>query len=175
MAPGSLCYCLLADLRPDPLIGFLEQGFQQSKGKDLSEAQNTVTFLYKHLINHTEVLALPDVTPVPALPPSGEFIIYGQFNSIHAALGPPQTNPKSTGGASFHGWCLISFNGLFSTVGIKTLHCRGGRSGACRATDVRGRRSAGQQLQKLHCLLVSANIYVTPVMNNHLQGGACVS
>lgn len=28
----------------------------------------------------------------------------------------------------------------------------------------------GQQLQKLYCLLASANIYVTPVTNNHLQG-----
>ena len=30
--------------------------------------------------------------------------------------------------------------------------------------------SGGQQLQKLYCLLVSANIYVTPVINNHIQG-----
>lgn len=159
-----------AGLGPDPAPGLLKQGVLQSKGKDINEAQSTVTFLDKHLINHIEVLVLPDVTPVPALPPRGEFIIYGQFTSICVPLGPPQTNPKSTGGASFHGWCLLSFNRLFSTVGIKTPHCRGGRSGACRATDAWGRRSAGQRLQKLYRLAVSANIYVTPVTNNHLQG-----
>ena len=35
---------------------------------------------------------------------------------------------------------------------------------------MRGGRSAGQRLQKFYCLLVSANTYVTPVTNNHLQG-----
>lgn len=48
----------------------LAWGVLQSKGKDLNEAQSTVTFLYKHLINPKEVLALPEDTPVPALPPS---------------------------------------------------------------------------------------------------------
>ena len=135
----------------------------------LNKAQGTATFLYKHLINHMEVLALPEDTPVPALPPRGNFTVYAMFTAICVPLGPPQTSPKSTGGASFHVWCLIFFKGLVATVGIKTSHCRGGRSGACRATDVQGRRPVDQRLQKLYCLLVSANIYVTPLTNTHLQ------
>lgn len=82
-----------------------ETGSPAVQGQNLNEAQSTVTFLYKHLINHIEVLALRDVTPVLALPPRGEFIVYGQFTSIcvsllalHRPTPNPLVEPLSTGG-----------------------------------------------------------------------------
>lgn len=60
--------------------------------------------------------------------------------------------------------------GSFLQWASKPHSCQGGRFGVCRATGVWGRKSAGQQLQKLYCLLVSANTYVIPVTKNHLQG-----
>lgn len=78
MGPGSLCYCL----GPHPVSRLLKQGVLPCKGKDLNTAQNTVTFLYKHVINHVEVFSPQDVAPVPALQPSREFIIYNRFTRV---------------------------------------------------------------------------------------------